>query len=122
MSRGAGFLHRPPELSPGDEVRWRRPVGRLEGRRAIGGALYVTRLELLFVPNRLSGGRRPATWRLPLAEVGEVEILERSGRMLLGGLPARLRLAARDGGAETFIVKHLEEVVAELEALLRGVG
>jgi hypothetical protein len=114
----AGRLVNPePPLHEEEEVRWHRPAALCHGRSTLGGTLYITTQRLLFVANRFAGPRRPAPVELGLQELSAVGVEPRRGRPLLGGMPPRLRLERGEGQPLLFVVKHLDAVVVEVQAI-----
>ncbi|MFF0544723.1 hypothetical protein ACWEVD_12350 [Nocardia thailandica] len=106
-----------PAFDAAEKVVWRQLANRTQGKRAVGGRLYLTSRRLLFTPNRLdaaTGGRR---WEVPLEQVRGLGRENPDGGLFSGGLRTRLRVDT-DTGAELFVVGEVDEVIAVLQAAL----
>lgn len=104
-----------PVLGASETVVWRKLANRTQGRRAIGGCLYLTETRLLFIPNHLdamTGGKR---WETPLTHVRAIGREDPDGGLFSGGLRTRLRLDT-DAGPELFVINDLDEVITTLGA------
>ena len=108
----------PDPVRPDEQLVLRRPANRTQGRRAVGGALFLTAGRLVFSPHRLdrlTGGR---PWEADLTSVATVGVLPRTGGLTDGGLRDRLHVQLHDGGSELFVVKGLPQVVETVRAHL----
>jgi hypothetical protein len=115
-----GLLSEEPELVPGDRVRWNQSAGYSVGPTFMGGHLYITETELIYVKGRLGGtiGNWGDPPRFPLSEIVGIDVMERTLTPYDGGMRRRVRIQ-RDGGVEyLFIVKHPDDVAAELRHVL----
>jgi hypothetical protein len=103
---GGGAIAKQDAL-PGETVVWSAKANRAQGRRVVGGRLYLTDERLLFNPHvvdAVTGGRR---WAVDLRDIAAVGTRP-------GKLRDRLRIELRDGRAEHFLVNGLDDVVARL--------
>ncbi len=104
-----------PNLSGSEHVLWSKLANRMQGRRAVGGCLFLTETRLLFVPNHLdaiTGGRQ---WEIPRSQVRSVGRQGPDGGLFSGGLRTRLRIDTTTG-TELFVVNRLDAALAELDA------
>lgn len=102
-----------PRLNGSESVVWRKLANRTQGRRAVGGCLFLTEARLLFVPNHIdavAGGKR---WETPLELVRAVGRQDPDGGLFSGGMRTRLRVDTV-AGTELFAVGQLDEVIARL--------
>ena len=110
-----------PALEPGEQVLESWNANHTVEWRGVGGKLMVTTSHLRFEPNvvdRHTGGH---AWVVPLAEVREVGIAERSlrgGGPFLAGLRRRLAIRLADGTEELFLVNRVTDRAARLRAAL----
>ncbi len=67
---------RRPTLEPGEVVRWRGWAHRDQGRRLVGGVLYVTDRRILFLAHRLDVATLARHATVALADVERVEVCD----------------------------------------------
>lgn len=113
-----GIFSRPPALSSGERVRWKRPMGYSLPSVAIPGTMYLTDHDLLFVPARFSSHKSEARQRIAVRQVASVDIQPRTGTLYNGGLRRRVRIRLDNGDVHLFTSNHPDRVVRELQALL----
>ena len=100
---------------------WQRLANRQQGPyRAIGGRLFLTDRRLIFVPNMVdlaTGGRH---WNRDLQDIARVGPEPRHFGIPFVtkdvGLRKRLRVEARDGSVDIFLVNRVSAAVRRLEA------
>lgn len=119
-----GFINLEPTLHAGETIRWTRPAALLAEERVVRGMLFATSEGLIFMPNRLNRRRDLIAQRIRRDDLDTVAVLERE-RTLRGvvarssaALGRRLVLRSRHGDALVFVVRHPDEVAAEIRALL----
>jgi ribosomal protein L17 len=119
-----GLINLEPTLRVGEEVQWRRPAAHSLEDRAVTGTLFLTTLGLVFMPNRLNRRRDLVSERIPHDDIVEVGVEDRAPSLASrknGGLQRRLRVQTRHGDVHLFVIRHPDEVAAELgEALDAG--
>jgi len=114
-----GILTARPKLNSNETIRWKSSAGRVVSAWATsGGLLIITDQRMLFQPNRFDTTTGRKSWECPLDAVTNIEIIDREGKTLTGGVRKRLEVQTVHG-AETFIVNKLEKKVLELRALLK---
>jgi hypothetical protein len=94
-----GFIVPEPPLRVGEQIRWRRPLSYSFDRDFVGGRLYATSSDLMFVPGKLSP-RRYKEWgplRIALEDIATFGVQDRTGTPYSHGLRRRLRVALRNG-------------------------
>lgn len=94
----------------GEQVLAWWSANRTQGRRAVGGALFLTDARLVFCPSRLDHGLGGRAWTSDLREVGGVDVCPRTGTLFDGGLVDRLRVHLRTAAAELYVVRDPAEV------------
>lgn len=97
-------------------MRWL--ANRSQGRRAVGGALFLTNARLVFHPHRfdqLTGGK---SRDLAFVDIDVVDVEPATGSLFDGGLRDRLRVQPRDGETELFVVDSLTRVLETVHAQL----
>lgn len=109
-----------PDLRQGDEIRWQRTAGYTAGPTRMGGTLYITKSELVYVVGKL--GHTIKDWapppRFPLSEIKAIDVMERTFTPYDGGMQRRLRIRETSGGVHLFVVKHPDEAASQLRQLL----
>ncbi len=108
-----------PDLQPQETVLATINANRTQGRRAVGGRLFLTTTHLRFVAHRFDrmlGGRDLAILR---REISSASVADRSGvgDVFAGGTRRRLQVDAR-GSVELFVVNRLDQVVVRINAWL----
>ncbi len=108
-----------PDLQPQETVLATINANRTQGRRAVGGRLFLTTTHLRFVAHRFDrmlGGRDLAILR---REISSASVADRSGvgDVFAGGTRRRLQVDAR-GSVELFVVNRLDQVVVRFNAWL----
>jgi hypothetical protein len=109
-----GLLMSKQAARPGEVVLWKANANSLQGRRALGGRLYLTNERLLFNPHfvdAMTGGRQ---WSVDCSEISAVGREERDPHRPVASVRAVLRIEMSDGKEERFVVNRLDEVVARL--------
>jgi len=97
-------------------TRWL--ANRTQGRRAVGGALFLTNQRLVFRANRLEhliGGK---AWDVNLINVMSVGVAEKTGNLFDGGLRNRLKVQVHNDEPALFVVNKLPEVIETVSARL----
>jgi hypothetical protein len=107
-----------PELKAGERKIASYRANRVQGNRAVGGALLLTDERVAFYPHwfdRTTGGR---PWEVPLDAVSQVGVAPRgsdpAGRNQ-GSARRRLRITCGDI-AESFVVNKVEEIASAIDA------
>jgi hypothetical protein len=117
-----GLIIPTPPLDSGEVLRWTRPAGYSLETTVVGGTLYLTSKDFMFMPNVFSGRFR--TWgpqRISLKRVASIGVQERTGTPYNGGLRRRVRVELDNQEVHLFIIRHPDDVAAELRRLV-GLG
>jgi len=97
-------------------------ANRTQGKRAVGGKLFVTSRLLIFVPNRLDSKMGGEIWESPLCcvqKVGRDEPHFSPVEVFSGALRSRLALTTSQGTREFFVMSGLDNVIMELDEYIR---
>jgi hypothetical protein len=116
-----GFFMQEPPLRAGETVLWRRPMSYSLETSFVGGTLYMTNVDLMFVPGKLAR-RYKGPLRLPLEAIAAFGVEERTGTPYNGGLRRRLRVEMSDGEVYLFVTDRPDHVVRELEQIVGSRG
>jgi hypothetical protein len=111
------FINVRPPLAPGEQIRWQGPCLYALERATVGGTLFATQTELIFMPNRLSG-HELGPKRIRMASVSRIGVMERTGTPYNGGLRRRVRVAMHNGTDHLLIMKHPDETAQKLRTLV----
>ena len=60
------------QLSDGEEVILSYPSNHTQGKRAVGGKLFVTNYRIAFAPNRIDANMGGMTIEMPLSEITSI--------------------------------------------------
>ena len=114
----------PPDLEPGERVLWQRPGSFSRSRGWVGGTLCVTTARVMFIPTRLAfvSFAPLKLQQYPLTDLESVGIEEKDYTPYTGGMRKRIRLAFRGGDIMLVAIKHLQEAVEEVQALMPSRG
>ncbi len=104
-----------PKLDSNEEVAFAILANHTQGRRAVGGRLFATNLNLRFVANRLDRHTGGHDFAIPRDEITSVEVAERSAEAFTGGMRRRLRVLTMAGG-ELFVVNRVEGVADQMRS------
>ena len=94
-------------------------ANRVQGRRALGGRLYLTNERLLFNPHLFDAMTGRRAWAVDLSDVTVIGKEERDPRRLSKLRPV-LRIETSAGERELFVINRLEEVTARLRTALEA--
>lgn len=112
-----------PPLEPGEEIRWKLPIGMTLGATDVGGNLYLTQGRLLFVPNKLNLRRREPR-SISLSEIVSIGKQKRTWEPYNGGMRIRLRVDLRIPPPVLFCVPvngpSLDDVIEQLVSLIQA--
>lgn len=109
------------ELLDREKVARSYPANHTQGKRAVGGKLFVTNLRLAFVPNRIDSNLGGKTWELPLSEfvsAGTDKPRLRITEIFSGAWRTRLAIHVHGGGSQYFVVGNPEKVSGEIGSTL----
>lgn len=107
------------QLSEREKVLLSYPANHTQGKRAVGGKLFVTNGRIAFAPNRIDANLGGYTWEIPLsdyASAGTDKPRLRITEIFSGAWRTRLVIHASGGGVEYFVVGNPEKVAGELSA------
>jgi hypothetical protein len=110
------------EAREAESVVWSIKANRTQGKRAVGGKLFITTERVLFSPHLVDaalGGKRAA---IELSSLIAVERQPKGGDRLAGGLRDRLRLVIDGAPDELFVVNQLDVAIQRLREDLRPAG
>lgn len=110
-----------PALEPGEAVVASWNANHTVDWRAVGGKLSLTTTHLRFEPNAVDRATAGKAWAVPLTDVREVGIADRSlrgGGPFLAGLRRRLSVSLVDGTTELFLVNRVQERAEQIRAAL----
>ena len=105
------------KLSEREEVMLSYPANHTQGKRAVGGKLFVTNYRLAFAPNRIDANMGGNAWELPLSDFTSVDTEKprlRITEIFSGAWRTRLAVHARLGGVEYFVVSDPQQVSGEI--------
>lgn len=107
-----GLRLREPALELGEEIRWEARANRFQQKiRSVGGRLYLTDRRLIFAPNKFETriGGKPWTARLLALE-----------QAFADGSIRTVRVVAKDGQGQRFVVGQKTETAATIDAAIRA--
>ncbi len=102
-----------------ERIEWSRAANHLQGRRQVGGKLFLTNARLLFNPHHLDHALAGRRWSVSLEDIETVDTEPRLTGGFLdtlfgGGLRNRLRIDLVDESADLFVVNDLGTAVTVL--------
>ena len=109
-----------PKLYPGERLLWRKPAS-LALRTAVGGALHITTERIIFIPNRLNWGELRATHEWATREVATITVTDRDYTPYTGGMRKRMCIGLKAEEPLMFVVKRLDDMIAEVRDVLAQV-
>jgi hypothetical protein len=115
-----GFLFVDPDLLSGEEIRLTYAANRASKWRAIGGQLFATNRRIIFQPNRVDAIFQAQPWTCQLQDVDSIDVASKSLSPKEIGVRNRLQITLTGGHQEKFLVRDLDEVVAELRRQVNG--
>jgi hypothetical protein len=105
------------QLSDCEEILLSYPANHTQGKRAVGGKLFVTNYRLAFAPNRIDANMGGETWELRLSDFASagtdkprIHIIE----IFSGAWRTRLAIHAKGGEVQYFVVGNPQKVSGEL--------
>lgn len=112
-----------PTLDPGETILEFFSANRTQGKRAVGGRLFLTDGHLRFVASRFDRALGGRDWKVGRDEVTSVSVADRSiaGGPFTGGVRRRLAVEA-DGQVNFFVVNGVDELAAQVSAWARREG
>jgi hypothetical protein len=111
-----GFYFVEPNLLQGEEIRRRYAANRASTWKSVGGQLLVTNLRIIFQPHRVDALFHAQPWSGRLRDVASVDVAAKKLSAKEMGVRNRLQITLQDGHQEKFLVRDLDQVVAELRA------
>ena len=112
------FIRMRPPLVPGEKITWQRTALYCLPNTTIGGTFYATSSEFIFMPNRMSSRKDWGPQRIPFGQVANLSVQERTGTPYNGGLRRRVRIDMRNSETHLVVMRHPDDAVDELRALL----
>ena len=113
IGRLFGLVVPEPAFEEGEEVRWEVRANHFQAKiRAVGGRLYLTNRRLIFTPTKFEKRIRGRLWIMGLADLDSATV----------GSMRFIRLLAKDGSRQRFVVYEKEAVVEKLNAAIHGTG
>lgn len=111
------------EIKPSDdeEVLISYPANHSQGKRAVGGKLFVTNRRIAFAPNRLDTNLGGDFWEMPIIDfdsAGTVKPTIRITEIFSGALRTRLVIYASNDGIDYFVVDNPELAASEIYAVI----
>lgn len=109
-----------PILNPGEKILQSFPVNHTQGKRAVGGKLFVSNSRLIFVPNRIDAFFKGKTWSLDIQDIENISTESPNlsvNNIFSGAWRKRLRITSYDKNTALFVVNDLEHVIEELNQL-----
>jgi hypothetical protein len=110
------------QLMDHEEITLSYPANHTQGKRAVGGKLFVTNMRLAFAPNRIDANLGGKTWELPLTNFAStgtdkprVSILE----IFSGALRTRLSIQSNHGILQYFVVSNPQKVAADISSAIQ---
>ena len=89
-------------------------ANRSQGRRSVGGRLYLTNTRLIFQPHRMDSALKGRSWSSMLDQIREVAIDLPVGSHFAGGMRTRL-LIRTEAETDLFVVNHVEAAVDQIK-------
>lgn len=110
------------QLSDREAVLLSYPANHTQGKRAVGGKLFITNCRLAFAPNRIDANMGGKTWELRLSDFTSavtdkprIQITE----IFSGAWRTRLAIHAKGGEVQYFVVGNPQKVSGELSAAIQ---
>lgn len=105
------------QLSELELVMLSYPANHTQGKRAVGGKLFVTNCRLAFAPNRIDANMGGKTWEMPLSDFKTADTDKprlRITEIFSGAWRMRLAVHAQLGGVEYFVVRNPQKISGEI--------
>ena len=105
------------QLSEREEIILSYPANHTQGKRAVGGKIFVTNCRLAFAPNRIDANMGGRTWEMPLSDfisAGTDKPHIRITEIFSGAWRTRLAIHGQVGGVQYFVVGIPEKVSSEI--------
>ena len=115
------------EQHPGEHILLSYPANHTQGKRAVGGKIFVTNYRIAFAPNRAEVGMGGKTMEFPVANITEVATDKphyRITEIFSGAWRKRLAVASREPDsqnerADFFVVSRPDKVAEEVRAAIQ---
>jgi hypothetical protein len=111
-----------PVLDANETVVRSFPANHTQGKRAVGGKLFLTNRRVIFVPNRVDWNIGGQIWEASRDAIQTVardrphfSIVE----LFSGALLSRLVVSTLSGERAFFVVNDLDKIVADLSEYIR---
>ena len=111
------------KLSNGEEVSLSYPANHTQGKRAVGGKLFVTNLRIAFAPNRLDAKMGGNTWEVAHADFASADTVKpqlRISEIFSGALRTRLAIHTGHSEVQCFVVRKPELAAREINTAIHG--
>lgn len=110
------------DLGEGEMILVSYPANHSQGKRAVGGKIFVTNRRIAFVPNRLDALLWGRSIELPLAKVTSISTVPpriRLGEIFSGALRSRLVIRGRVEDGDYFVVSNPQLTASQIEGSIK---
>ena len=105
------------QLLDGEEPILSYPANHTQGKRAVGGKLFITSCRIAFAPNRLDAKMGGDSWEMRISNfcsAGTDNPRVRISEIFSGALRTRLSIHSEKGEVQYFVVGKPEAVASEI--------
>jgi len=113
------------ELVEGEEIALSYPSNHTQGKRAVGGKLFVTNKRIAFAPNRLDANLGGHAMEVPLSRITQITTDApriRLSEIFSGALTTRLAIHAGTDQVDFFVVSNPDIVANQITAALKKIA
>jgi len=110
------------QLSDGEEIILSYPANHTQGKRAVGGKLFITNCRIAFAPNRIDANTGGGAMEMPLLEVTSVGTDKpriRITEIFSGAWRTRLAIYSQNVEGDFFVVFNPETVAGEINTAIQ---
>lgn len=103
-----------PVLRDDEEMLFQVPANHTQGKRAVGGKLFITKSRILFIPNRMDdwfGGKAKEINLEDVCAVGMISPRFSMTEIFSGGWTSRMFVEENGGEKNFFVVNQLKRTL-----------